>query len=109
MDDVLIGMAGVTRETTAKERHKAAITSVFVAPEHRGHGVGRQLLTHALATATAMPGVRQVTLAVTAGNSAALALYEALGFKPYGRAPDALFVDGVYHDEILMVRIADAE
>ena len=102
-------MAGVRRATTAKERHKAVITSVFVVLEHRGRGVGRQLLTHALARATAMPGVRQVTLAVTAGNSAAVALYETFGFRSYGRAPDALFVDGSYHDEILMVRMADAE
>ncbi len=104
----LVGMASVTREQGPKEHHKAVIRSVFVAIEHRGHGVGRRLLARALAIADGMPGLRQVTLAVTAGNSAAVALYEAGGFTAYGRAPEALFVGGAYYDEILMVRFTPA-
>ena len=101
--DTLVGIVGITREEGAKEMHRAFLRSMFVAPQSRGQGIGKQLLANALCAVDAMPGVRQVTLAVTAGNTAALALYEAAGFRPYGRAPEALFVQGAYHDEILMV------
>lgn len=102
--DELVGMVGVGRLAALKERHRAELRSMFVRPEARGAGVGRQLLVHALAVVERLDGVRQVTLTVTAGNAAARRLYEAHGFTPYGQAPEALFVDGVYYDDVLMVR-----
>lgn len=81
---------------------------MFVAPAWRGKGLGMQLLEQALAFADAMPGLRQVTLTVTAGNAAAVTLYESMGFVVFGRAPDALLVDGVSHDDIQMVRAVKA-
>lgn len=105
--DALAGIAGVVRERAAKERHRATIRAMFVAPAYRGRGLGSALLREALATAAAMPGVWQVVLAATAGNEAALALYSAHGFTPYGRLPAALFVDGAYHDDLLLVRTID--
>jgi RimJ/RimL family protein N-acetyltransferase len=103
-DDALIGIVGVTREQGTKEQHKAFLRSMYVDPEHRGLGVGRQLLAETLALVDAIPGLRQVTLTVTAGNHGALALYEAHGFHTCGREPDALFVQGAYHDEWMMMR-----
>ncbi len=47
---------------------------------------------------------QQITLAVTAGNDAAVAAYESFGFKAYGAAPEALQVGGNFYDEIQMVR-----
>ena len=43
-------------------------------------------------------------LAVTAGNDAALKLYESLGFKAWGLEPAALVIDGVAYDEIPMTK-----
>jgi ribosomal protein S18 acetylase RimI-like enzyme len=54
-----------------------------------------------------MEGVRQVLLTVTAGNDTALAMYEAFGFRVYGREPRALLVDGVFFDDLHMVREVD--
>ncbi len=102
--DTLIGIVGVKRERGAKEQHKAFLRSMYVAAEQRGQGVGRQLLREALALVDAMPGLRQITLTVTACNLGALALYEAHGFHTCGREPDALFVQGAYHDEWMMMR-----
>lgn len=104
--DVLGGMVGLVGEAGAKERHRLSLRSMYVHPDHRGRGLGRALVAHALAVADADAGVRQVTLAVTAGNSNARALYEAFGFTVYGVAPSALFVDGTYYDDLLMVRTA---
>ncbi len=106
--EALVGIAGAGRETSLKTRHKGYIRSVYVAPSHRGTGLGKQLFEHALAFACAMDGVEQVHLTVTAGNVAAVALYERLGFRIYGREPQALLVDGVYYDDLHMVREVQA-
>jgi ribosomal protein S18 acetylase RimI-like enzyme len=100
----LAGVVGVGREGALKVRHKAFIAGMYVAPQWRGKGVGRKLMEQALAFAEAMPGLLQVTLAVTADNASALALYESMGFAVYGRAPGALLVDGVLHDDVQMAR-----
>lgn len=100
----LAGMLAVGRENSPKLRHKSTIRAMYVAPAHRGKGVARRLVTHALAIAASMDGVRQVTLDVTAGNAPALHLYESMGFRTYGCEPSALLVDGVFYDTVLMVR-----
>lgn len=102
-DTRLLGIVGVGRESGAKESHRGFVRGMYVAPEARAAGLGRALLQAALACARAMPGLRQLTLAVTAGNRAALALYEGAGFSTCGVTPQALQVDGVFHDEIAMV------
>ena len=99
----LAGMVGVGRDTAPKLSHKGYIRAMYVAPQHRGKGVARQLFEHALAFVAAMDGIRQVTLVVTAGNAPAIHLYASLGFVVYGREPQALFADGVLHDNVLMV------
>ena len=50
----------------------------------------------------AMPGVRRVHLTAAADNTAAIALYTALGFVEYGREPESLCVNGEMIDEVLM-------
>jgi len=55
------------------------------------------------ARAHAPARVEQVLPAVTAGNAAAVALYEHLGFVRYGTEPHALRVNGRDFDEHLMV------
>lgn len=99
----LVGMVGVGRERERKLVHKGFVRSMYVAPAHRGKGLGTQLLHVALSFASSMEGLRQVTLSVTADNGAAIALYESAGFKVFGREPDALRVDGILHDETHMV------
>ena len=103
--DELAGFVGVGREDALKTRHKASIRGMYVAPAQRGKGLGKALFEHALAFCTGMEGVRQVLLTVTAGNDTALAMYEAFGFTVYGREPRALLVDGVFYDDLHMVRV----
>lgn len=65
----------------------ADLYQMWVAPEARGQGYGRQLL-HAAADWARAQGVRQMRLSVSGGNHAARALYHAFGFRPSGeRAP----------------------
>ena len=100
--EVLVGVVTLGREDRLKLAHKAFIWGMYVAPVARGRGAGRALLTEALALGRSLPEIRQINLSVTAGNVAAIRLYESLGFKPFGLEPKALMVDGELHDEILM-------
>ncbi len=57
------------------------ILSLGIAPDLRGQGLGRQLMTHIL-THLRAEGVHSVSLSVEPGNDTAVALYESLGFAP---------------------------
>jgi len=57
-----------------------AIQNVGVTPEHRGRGLGRLLLLHAL-RGFKSAGVHRAVLEVTAGNAGATALYRQIGFR----------------------------
>ncbi len=104
----LVGTIGVGRETARKHSHKGFIWGMYVVPGFRNHRVGRKLVAHAVQFAGSMQGLRQLTLSVNATNAAAIALYEAMGFRSFGLEPAALLVDGEQHDEIHMVRFIAA-
>jgi len=56
------------------------ITQLGVAPEHRGKGLGRQLLQKSLQALVAH-GALRASLTVTSKNQEAIALYEDIGFR----------------------------
>lgn len=99
---VLVGSVVVGRSTARKQLHKGYIWGVYVHANHRGQGIARALMTEAVAYLTALGGLRQIMLGVTAGNAHATALYAAFGFVAYGCEPESLCVDGVFYDEVLM-------
>jgi RimJ/RimL family protein N-acetyltransferase len=99
----LVATVGLQREDRRKLAHKAVIWGVYVAPSFRRRGVGRLLLERALAHARSMSDVLQVTLGVNTANTAAIRLYESLGFEQFGLERGFLRVDGVLYDELHMV------
>ena len=101
--DDLVGLVGLKREEHYKLAHKAFIWGMYVAPSARKQGVGRQLVDRALSFAASDLRVRQVILGANARNEAAIALYERMGFKSFGREPCFMLVDGVPQDEMQMV------
>ncbi|NCT84699.1 MAG: GNAT family N-acetyltransferase [Comamonadaceae bacterium] len=91
LDDArLVGALTCEREPRLKVRHIAHLVGMMVAHTHRGRGIGRALLVAAIDRIKASPGVAQITLSVTAGNHAAIGLYESQGFERYGCLPDAI-------------------
>jgi len=106
--DALIGMTSLVRNTLAKTQHSAAIFGVYVRPDWRGAGVADGLMAACLAQGRAL-GLRVVRLGVVTSNASAIRLYLRHGFTVYGVAREALVVDGVSHDELLMAcRLWDA-
>lgn len=94
VNGTLAGMVGLSHETRVKNRHKAALVSLYVAGEFTGRGLGRALVDTVLQDARAS-GVELVVLTVTDSNRAACALYAQAGFSAFGVEPDAIRVDGI--------------
>ncbi|MGE0039799.1 MAG: GNAT family N-acetyltransferase [Vicinamibacterales bacterium] len=67
--------------TTAIDRRTAHIAQVAVAPGTQGRGVGRALVTAAIARAREL-GYERLTLMVAEDNARARHLYDTLGFTP---------------------------
>ena len=101
-DAKLIGTIGFFREREPKCAHLGTIVGMYVAAEQQGNGYGRTLLKQALERARQLPGLKLVQLSVTTTNEPTKTLYASFGFEIYGRAPQAVFVDGEYIDEYLM-------
>jgi len=97
----LAGIVGLERETRAKNRHKATVVGLFVAPEAAGHGLGHALLQALLAQARA-EGLQLLVLTVTEGNDTAVRLYRRCGFRAFGTEPRAILVDGRAYGKIHM-------
>ncbi len=98
----LVGTVGVGRSARRKERHKATIRAVYVAPEVRGRGVARALLVAAIERARSMVGIEVLQLSVGTDNLHARSLYASLGFETYGIERHALKIEHQYVDEALM-------
>lgn len=98
-DAILSGMAGIYRESRTKSRHITGVWGMYVRPEARGSGAGRQLLAAVVAHARAWPGVQQIHLSVSETAAEASRLYETMGFQVWGRQPRALQWNGRFVDE----------
>ena len=59
----------------------AEIESLAVLPEHRGHGIGSELLDGLERELRAL-GIKDVVIGSLAGNGAAIRLYERRGYRP---------------------------
>jgi len=78
------GMGVIAMSTVAGT---AELHRIIVAPQAQGHGLGRALVSHGLEW-SARFGSTQVFLEVSAGNQAAIGLYESCGFTLLDRRAD---------------------
>ncbi|MED5594204.1 GNAT family N-acetyltransferase [Janthinobacterium sp. P210006] len=100
----LIAMAGLRREPIAVVHDKASLWGVYVAPQGRGRGAGRQLVQAAIAHACTIPELGRVRLAVAQDNLAALTLYLSCGFT----LEDSPATDGMLQMQRMLPRPARA-
>lgn len=99
-----VGMSGLYRHSGKKLAHKGTVWGVYVAPEARGQGLGRKLITLLLDEAL-KAGIELVTLSTDVKNSITVELYQSLGFAPSGIEMHILKLpDGSYVDDVQMIK-----
>lgn len=101
-EDGVAGCGLWQRRTTAtSHRHGAEVRQVMLHPRARGRGLGR-LLVAALIEDASAAGVELLTLGVRGNNHGAIALYERLGFREWGRLPSGIAVGDERFDDVKM-------
>lgn len=94
----LVGMAGFSRNTGRKTRHRGMVWGMYVAPEVRGQGIGAALLNEIIQRAKQLDGLEEIVLAVTVGNPAARKIYIQAGFVPSHVEKRYIKLDNTYYD-----------
>jgi ribosomal protein S18 acetylase RimI-like enzyme len=102
--DGLIGLAivGFQPLEGPKIAHKGVLWGMYVRPEARGTGLATALVGSLIEHAR--EHVEQIQLTVVSNNPRARRFYQRMGFSEYGLEKKALKYNGVYFDEVLMVR-----
>ena len=104
LDGRLAGYIRVRPVTELRENgHVLGVMGLAVVPGARRRGVASALLTAAERLARTR-GARKLSLHVLSTNTAALALYERLGFRPEGRLREEFRIGGRYVDDVLMAK-----
>jgi RimJ/RimL family protein N-acetyltransferase len=85
-----------------KIAHKGVLWGMYVRPEARGTGLATALVGSLIEHAR--EHVEQIQLTVVSNNPRARRFYQRMGFSEYGLEKEALKYNGVYFDEVLMVR-----
>lgn len=102
--DKIVGVAGISRNTQNRQRtYHRGIFAISVAQEYRGLGIGKVLTTETIETAKKeTSGLKIIELEVFKINTAAVGLYQKLGFETFGEFKDGYYYKDNYHDVILM-------
>lgn len=98
----LVGMAGFYAHQGLKVRHGGVLWGMYVRPAWRGSGLAERLVRTVVDHARGHD-IELLELTVAQENRAAAALYDRLGFTPFGVREDALKVNGRYVAEVLML------
>jgi RimJ/RimL family protein N-acetyltransferase len=99
-DGDIVGRLSLARDPHPASRHVADL-GLMVAAEHRGRGIGRQLLEAAVEWSRRSE-IRKLELHVFPHNAPALRLYESFGFEREGFRRAHYAREGDFVDAILM-------
>lgn len=97
LDGAIVGSTQILRPPPNNEAqaHTVQLTTFFIAPWARGHGLARGLLA-AVENMALAQGYAQVDVDMRASQLAARQLAEDCGYKPWGEKPHYALVNGEY-------------
>jgi ribosomal protein S18 acetylase RimI-like enzyme len=101
VDNQVVGMAGLLRDTGLTTKHRGHFISCWVKPAFRAQGIGKRLVKHLQEYATSQ-GIKKVYLNVTSTQEKAIKLYEALGFYKVGLFKEHMKIHDQYIDTYFM-------
>jgi RimJ/RimL family protein N-acetyltransferase len=100
----LIGMTGLVRGHWPKTRHRADLWGVYIKPAWRGIHLCEAIVRYNLEWAKDQQ-ITAVMLGVNSLNVSAIQCYSRCGFSITGKEPRAMYDQGVYYDELIMVKL----
>ncbi len=77
--------------------HATVEVSIYVSPDHRGKGIGSELLQYAIAQCPSL-GIRSLVGFIFAHNGPSQKLFEKFDFEQWGYLPGVADLDGVERD-----------
>ncbi|MER7415514.1 GNAT family N-acetyltransferase [Micromonospora peucetia] len=101
LDDRVVGTGTWRRGPKPFFAHYADLEKITTHPAARGRGIGR-LVTGALIDDARKAGIETLALGVRGNNHGAIELYERLGFREWGRLPNAIEVGDERYDDVRM-------
>jgi RimJ/RimL family protein N-acetyltransferase len=104
LDGELVGELTIKGVSPRRALAHIATLGLSVRARFRRRGVGRALMTEALAWAPTA-GYKRVELQVYARHTAAIALYESFGFEHEGRRRRYIREGDEYLDDLVMARL----
>ena len=96
----VVGWCDIVPKSRPVHAH-VGVLGVALLPAFRGQGIGERLMRQTLEAARAF-GLHRVELTVREANTNAIALYRKRGFEIEGLMRDAIKVDGVCENVVLM-------
>ena len=103
--DTLVGNIGIEEIDNTS---RTATIGVFIGDEeNRGKGFGSEALRLACRYAFDRLNMHSLHLWVFSFNERAMNVYKKVGFKEVGRMRESYYLDGKYHDSILMDILRD--
>ena len=97
-DDIVLGFAGLVNISRIDGR---AEFYIFITDDEQGKGYGTAFTKWLLAFAQVELNLRKISLYVTAGNEAAISLYEKVGFTNEGVLKKHSWFRGLYVDRLI--------
>jgi len=83
-------------------KNRSVEIGIHLSPQAQGKGYGKDAFRTLMRFAFREMNMHRVFLQVFAFNERAIELYKKLGFREEGRARDAIFQNGQYHDLVVM-------
>jgi L-amino acid N-acyltransferase YncA len=102
-DETVLGWTAVTSVSSRRVYAGVVEHSVYVHPDHRGAGVGRQLL-QALIASTEAAGIWTIQTGIFPENTASLVAHERAGFRVVGRRERLGQLAGQWRDVLMLER-----
>jgi RimJ/RimL family protein N-acetyltransferase len=106
VDGRVVGCVNCTGGSYRSMRHQVTL-GISLLKAHRGQGIGRALMTEAIAWARGTGIVNRIELTVHTANVPAIRLYEDLGFVTEGTRRRYVYKQGQYDDALLMSLLFD--
>lgn len=102
-DGELLGWLGLRSFYGRPAYHRTVEVAVYVAPQAARQGVGRALLSHAIAESPSR-GIATLLAFVFGHNQPSIALFQQAGFGEWGRLPRVAELDTVERDLLILGR-----